>query len=416
MNGWISVPSDPLGWSRGVQNIFRTLAVSSLLFGASVIPPNAQENSDVTEPAPSQSEEVPLETAPPLSVTLPSGMVITAFGVVDVGLSYANNVSNGARTGPGRSILQLENGILTVSKLGLKGDQPLDFLPYRTHLLFDIEPGFDVVNQDLSYRKSFFSRNAWVGLTGDWGTLSGGRQWNFNDDFLIGSYTTGGYRLSVFRLNEFGELSDIHDNTIKYVTPLWHGVQAGFYHQFYGDNGIQQNEIYEGFARFQIDKFNAVFIYDRHLDGRGNVISSMPSFGLNYTLGNVKLRTSFAFNSLSPSLSQYPGGAGYITIPFKEQVNLYACGFDWQITRRLVLSGDFAYRDNTTLHNNTQLYRLLADYIINPYFDVYSQIGYIINGGGAAESFYSDGPTDFSGTGYRNQGQFAFINGFRFKF
>ena len=363
--------------------------------------------------------EAPIPAATPLSVTLPTGMKLTAFGVVDVGLSYFNNVANATNTGSEGSIVRAESGVITVSKLGLSGEQPLDhILGKNSQFVFDLEPGFDVVKLAVFNRNSFLSRNAWVGLASDdFGAFRFGRQWNFNDDFLNASYYLPGYRLSVFRLTEFGELSDIHDNVFKYLTPVFDGFQAGAYAQVEGDSGVPNKvRIDEAMGRYSAGAFSMALVYDRESDSADTVISQMPSLGASYTMGAYKFRTAYAFNVLYPGISPYPGGAGPISVPVKTQVNLYVAGLDWSATKRLTLSGDFAYRDDLTAKNNTQVYRVFADYIVNQYIDVYSQLGFERNNGGAAESFYSAGASSYLGSGYPDQSQFAFINGVRFKF
>ena len=103
-------------------------------------------------------------------------------------------------------------------------------------------------------------------------------------------------------------------------------------------------------------------------------------------------------------------------MPIKTQVNLYVLGLDWSATPRLTIPGDFAYRGDRTASNNTQVHRVFADYIINKNIDIYSQIRLERNRSGAAESFYSNGGSSYQGSGYPNENQLAFINGFRFKF
>ena len=84
-------------------------------------------------------------------------------------------------------MLRGESGALTVSKIGLKGEQPLNSLGLGAKFIFDIEAGVDLTRFTGNDPNHFFSRNAWFGVAGNLGTLTFGRQWNFNDDYLIGS-------------------------------------------------------------------------------------------------------------------------------------------------------------------------------------------------------------------------------------
>lgn len=360
----------------------------------------------------------------PLTFNLPTGAQITLFGIVDYSGGSYNNISNATNTGSSGSRTVIQSGYNSVDNFGIKGSQPLDdYFGYHLSFIFDLQAGFDLVKFQRLSDQVFFTRNAFGGFTSDFGTLTAGRQWNFNDDFIIGNYLGGAYRGSVFRLTEFGELSDIHDNTIKYVTPFLFGkdstsgFQAGAYYQFQGDiGGPLDYNIFEAMVRYKAGPVSATITYDRQTDPNGNVLSSMPTIGANYVIGDLRLRAAAAFNSLSPGVSAYPGGAGGITVPVPTQVNLYSVGADYAITPKLTVSGEFDYRDNVTRANNTEIYRLSSVYVINSFLDVYSQLVYEVNNGGAAESLYSDGSSSYLGTGYPNQSQLAFVNGIRARF
>ena len=363
------------------------------------------------------------QPAQPLSVVLPTGMKLTALGVFDIGKSYFTSVSNGTNTGSSGSVLRGESGALTVSKIGLKGEQPLnslglDPLGLGAKFIFDIEAGVDLTRFTGNDPNHFFSRNAWFGVAGNLGTLTFGRQWNFNDDYLIGSVFTGGYPLSIFRLTEFGELSDLHDNVVKYVTPAFHGIQAGVYYQFDGDTGATslKDKALEFMVSYKLDPVTIAAVYDQQTDPFGNVISQMESFGASYRVGKLKFRGGFAVNHLTPGNTPYPGGAGPISVLTPETAAAYLAGIDWNIAPKWVISGDFVYRDNLTLANNTQIYRLLLDYTLNAYVDIYAQVAFMTNAAGAAESFYSWGAATYLGSGYADQSQFAAQTGLRFKF
>lgn len=361
----------------------------------------------------------------PFSATLPTGGSVTLFGIIDYSTGYYNHVSNGANTGSGGSTFQLQSGYNSVDNIGIKGTQPLDgFFGHHAAFVFDLQPGFDLVKFKVLNNKVFLTRNGFGGFTSDFGSLTAGRQWNFNDDFIIGTYMQGAYRGSVFRLTEFGELSDLHDNTIKYVSPFLFGkddisgVQGGLYYQFKGDVGGTPAgyRIFGAMLRYKMGPFSATATYDRETDPVGNVLSSMPVIAANYVIGDFRLRSGFAFNSLRPGIAAYPGGATGISVPVPTQVNLYTAGIDWSITPKLTLSGEFDYRDNRTQNNDTQIYRASGVYVVNAYLDIYAQLVYETNANGAAESLYSNGAASYLGSGYANQTQLGFIQGVRIRF
>jgi predicted porin len=380
---------------------------------------NAQQQQQAQSQGPASPWQALTSDQPaqPLSVVLPTGMKLTAFGVFDISEAYYSSVSNRTNTGTNGPVTQGVSGMLTVPEIGLKGEQPIDFLGTNAKFIFDIEAGFDDTRFTGNDPNHFFSRNAFLGATGDFGTLTFGRQWNFNDGYIIGSFFTGGYPVSIFRLTEFGELSDLHDNVLKYVTPSFHGFQAGAYYQFEGDTGAaSQDKAREVMVSYKVAPFSIAAVVEQQVDPSGNVVSQLETLGASYVIGDVKLRGGFSVNHLSPSLALYPGGAAPILILTPETASLYSVGADWKITPKLTLSGDYIYRDNLTLANNSQIYRLLADYRVNAYVDVYGQLAYLTNGGGAAESFFSYGAATYLGSGYANQSQFVANSGLRFRF
>ena len=171
---------------------------------------------------------------------------VTVFGIVDAGISSTTNTGNGSQTTSGAV-----SSILGVSAIGFKGDKDLgDGLTG----FFNFMAGFNPTTGKLSDPNTLFSRNAYIGLSSSMGSVSIGKQWDLNDDWLVGSVFKGGYNAgAVFKFSEFDAVSDLYNNTIKYVTPVSGGFQgAAMYGSNIGDSSTPHNRRFSDQHRRQI--------------------------------------------------------------------------------------------------------------------------------------------------------------------
>lgn len=134
---------------------------------------------------------------------------VTLYGVVDSGVEYLS------RTGPqGKSLLRMPN--LTGSAPSRLGFRGVEDLGGGLKAQFVLENGFGADTGSINQGGRFFGRQAFVGLTGSWGTVSLGRQYD-NFSFALNDY-------GVFGPNAFG-LSSLEtyipaarfDNAIAYM-------------------------------------------------------------------------------------------------------------------------------------------------------------------------------------------------------
>jgi predicted porin len=94
---------------------------------------------------------------------------VTLYGIVSTAVRYTSNID--ARH---RDQLALVSGGMVGSRFGLKGDEDLGG---GNHAIFQLENGFGSDDGRTSYN-ALFGRQAWVGLSGNWGSLTFGRQYN----------------------------------------------------------------------------------------------------------------------------------------------------------------------------------------------------------------------------------------------
>jgi predicted porin len=93
---------------------------------------------------------------------------LTLYGVADVSLVWQNHANP-----QGQSLLQMSNGAINHSRWGLTGGEDLGG---GTKAFFKLESGFNPQDGTMASNGVIFDRAAFVGLSGDYGKLSVGRQ------------------------------------------------------------------------------------------------------------------------------------------------------------------------------------------------------------------------------------------------
>lgn len=153
---------------------------------------------------------------------------VTLYGVIDLGVDYANNVVNArngqAVPGSGGRLFQMQSGVPLGSRWGLKGSEDLGG---GLSAIFRLESGFDTANGQAGGGLAF-SRNAYVGIRSErYGTVTLGRQWDANVDLLESFTLNGQYGGWYFaHPNDMDNLDNGFSvpNAIKYVSPNIAGV------------------------------------------------------------------------------------------------------------------------------------------------------------------------------------------------
>ncbi|WP_151633099.1 porin [Noviherbaspirillum aerium] len=132
---------------------------------------------------------------------------VTIYGILDTTIRYTTN-ENAA----GRNKWQLGDGVLTGSRIGFRGTESLGG---GLNAIFNLESGILPDTGALGAGGNLFGRNSTVGLSGDFGTITFGRQFTTGHD-MIGSL----HSMAVPNLNMPGFQAQYtttrFDNSIKY--------------------------------------------------------------------------------------------------------------------------------------------------------------------------------------------------------
>lgn len=334
---------------------------------------------------------------------------ITISGVIDTGLAYSNNTGTGHQNTVG-----VTNSILGVSNIGFSGKEDLGG---GLSAIFNLQAGFNPGNGTMSSSGDLFSRNSLVGLQSNSGTLTAGKQWNFNDDWLVGSVFKGGYNSgSVFKFSEFDAVSEIYNNTVKYVSPEVGGAQAGFMVGFGEAAGsVKTGQLYNAAVKYNQGPVYVALSYDHEQDGSASVASlghdlKLTTLGGSYTVGNFKARLGAAYSDISgtgtfQSISSQPASKAYAV----------EAGVDYTFIPAFTGSADVLYRRNTTFSNDTKVYRLLGIYSLSKRTSLIMNLAYLRNGDGATEALVNTSSGTVGG-GYANQHQMSLALGVRHTF
>ena len=330
---------------------------------------------------------------------------VTVSGVIDTGLSYATNTGNGTQ-----STVGVTNSILGVSNIGFRGTEDLGG---GLKAVFNLQAGFNPGNGSQSASGQLFSRNSLVGLESNAGAVTVGKQWNFNDDWLVGNVFKGGYNAgSIFKFAEFDAVSEIYNNTVKYVSPEVGGAQAGFLYGFGEVAGsARTGQVYNAALKYNQGPLFAALSYDHEQSSStlGNDLK-LTTLGASYTVGAFKARLGGAYSNISG-----PGSFQSITSQPASKAYALEAGVDYTFIPAFTGSADVLYRKNTTLANNTQVFRLLGIYSLSKRTSLIANLAYLRNGNGATESLVSTNSTAVGG-GYANEHQLALALGVRHTF
>ena len=143
---------------------------------------------------------------------------VTLYGVVDTGVEWVNKSPVGATSSnpagtSGSSRVAMQSGNLSGSRWGLRG---VEDLGGGLKGIFNLESGFNLNNGASAQGRRLFGRNAYVGLQGQWGQLTLGRQQSpFYDFGLIYDPMAISTRYSITSQDQF--FAQRTDNSVKYV-------------------------------------------------------------------------------------------------------------------------------------------------------------------------------------------------------
>jgi len=315
---------------------------------------------------------------------------VTLYGLIDEGFDYTNNVAGG-------KVYELQSGFAQGSRFGLKG---VEDLGGGLKAVFQLENGFNVNNGKLGQGGLMFGRQAYVGISSSqWGSVKLGRQYDSVVDYLAQTTANGnwgGYLFSHPYDNDNTDNSFRVNNTVKYTSPEFAGLQFGGTYSFSNDTNFSNNRSYSAGAQYtngglllaaaylQANNQSATAGGAINNGGDENFVGSKLRIfgaGASYTFGPANVGISYTNTYVAnPTTSGYVGD---ITLPTGTLSSLRFQNFEingkYQFTPSFYVGAMYTYtltNLNSTagkLNPSYQMAGLMADYNLSKRTDIYLQ-------------------------------------------
>jgi predicted porin len=361
---------------------------------------------------------------------------ITLYGVIDEGINYTNNAGD-------KSAYQLESGYAQGSRWGLKGSEDLGS---GLKAIFDLENGFDLNSGQLGEGGRIFGRQAFVGLTAaNYGTLTIGRQYDSVVDYLAQTTANGlwgGLLLSHPYDNDNTDNSFRVNNTVKYASPEFAGLQFGGTYSFSNDTNFANNRQYSLGGQYTNGGLVVAGSYleanSPGLTDGGAIATDDANFiserlrifggGVNYTFGGATVGFVYTNTNVGePSATDTSVYVGAITPP--NGGTLTALKFQnfevngrYQFTPAFFVGVQYVYTaatmDATSGNENPKYHTfgLMADYSLSRRTDFYFQAAYQKVAGDKTDTVLDDAYIPGSAGASSSSNQFAVRAAIRHKF
>jgi predicted porin len=288
---------------------------------------------------------------------------VTLYGLMDAGVTYTNNVVTSAGHG---SNVQFVSGSSQGDRWGLKGSEDLGA---GLNAIFVLENGYQLSTGQLGQGGLEFGRQAFVGFSSNWGTLTFGRQYDFIGDILpayaIGAMTPAGllaWSLPAYAAGGYAldnrVWGDEVNNSAKYLSPTFGGFSFGAMYGFGNVAGSMGTNSSTNFVlNYDQGPFGASLAYMSIHNATTTANSTEYAGGAAYNIGKARLFALVTDVQLTsgtkPRATTFEGGVSYFVLP---DVSL-AGGFQYQ-------------KRNNDLGSANQL-TLSADYFLSKRTDVY---------------------------------------------
>jgi predicted porin len=208
---------------------------------------------------------------------------VTLYGSIDQGVAYINSLKSAAGSG---SAFRVDPGTMQPDRFGLRGTEDLGG---GTQAIFQLESGFLGNTGNSVVAGKLFNRAAWVGLTNErLGNVQLGHQADFMFDYL--GRLSNGFQLTNFYLFHPGNFDNLAnqfqiDNAVRYVSPVFGGLQLGGMVGFGGVPGSPStNRSYSLGAYYSNGGFRAAAAYT---DSNNRPLDVAGRLGITNTLGTT---------------------------------------------------------------------------------------------------------------------------------
>jgi predicted porin len=324
---------------------------------------------------------------------------VTLYGVLDAGINYTSNVG-------GHSDWQQTSGGIDQSRFGLKGSEDLG---NGLKAIFTLESGFNVNSGRFANGSSMFTRQSFVGLSSNYGTVTLGRQYDAEQDYLAPLSATGSWGGTSFA--HFGNFDNLNtnygvsvNNSIKFSSANYAGFTFGATYGFSNQTNFANNREYSVGAAYQFQGLRVAASYAQQNNplAANNGASDTSAFAAFGVPGNFRQRTygagaSYAFGPAQVGFVWTQARVdNFAVAPLSFNQNNYEINGKYNLTPALGLGVAYTYTQQkasllgVSARQHFNQIGAQADYALSKRTDVYAQVVYQhASGNGAAAWVYN---------------------------
>ena len=321
---------------------------------------------------------------------------VQIYGIIDTAVEHLSNTAPG-----GASLTRMPNlsGGQFPSRIGFRGSEDLGG---GLKAVFTLENGLAPDSGGLNQGGRLFGRQAWVGLSGDWGLVSVGRTYSMLYFTFFDTDVIGPAQMSIGSLDLL--LPNLrNDNSISYKGKFG-GLTAGVGYTLGrdasnaggpaatncgGESATDHKACrgYNGILMYETKTWGVLAGYDTYNGGTGAAAAFGPnSSALSDTRWHAGAYARFGMVKVGGGLVRR-NNEGNI----RPHSDLTYVGVSYGVTPAIVIDAQVARLDFDNSPNDTNMYLLRANYNFSKRTAVYAGLGKVTNGGTAAVSLASGG-------------------------
>ena len=307
---------------------------------------------------------------------------VTLYGVIDAGITYTSNVG-------GHANWQQTSGGIDQSRFGLRGSEDLG---NGLKAIFNLESGFNLNNGRYANNGSEFNRQSYVGLSSNYGTVTLGRQYDAEQDYLAPLSATGSWGGTSFA--HVGNLDNLNtnggnavNNSIKFSSANYAGFTFGGTYGFSNQAGaFDNNREYSLGAAYQYQGLRVAASYAQ----LNNPLSNTSGATDNATAvpnGNFRQRTygvgaAYAFGPAQVGAVWTQSRLDSFLVGASLRQDNYEVNAKYNLTPALGLGVAYTFTDqqgSAALSTAAARFHQIgaqADYSLSKRTDVYAQVVY----------------------------------------
>ncbi|WP_186091280.1 porin [Burkholderia gladioli] len=282
---------------------------------------------------------------------------VTVYGVMDTFVQYVN-------TGKGYTAAMNSSGQYG-SRIGFRGSEDIGG---ESKIEFDLENGFNTNDGSFMSAGSLFNRQAWVGASGNWGSVRAGRQNSLLfinegrlDAFGGATQASGIDNLSVYTYRT--------SNTISYFSPKYAGFQAIGYLGLGDAGGLRSGGSNYQFAlTYDNHAISAVYAMQGVRNATATSTERSTFAGGSYDFGKIRLYVGYA-------------GASWNDL----HINIRSVEFSgrWTVSPFAYVALGYTFLEDRNGSNDAAQYSALFNYAFSKRTSVYAALSWLDNRGAA---------------------------------